>query len=144
MTKPAITQAMIDAYDEYTHLTLDRRGFMDKLTRLAGSGAAAAVIAPLLSANAEAASIVAADDPRVKTQDVTYPGSSGAVKAYLARPAQQDAKAGTVIVVHENRGLNDHIRDIARRVAVEDSLRWRRIFCHRSGVRRTTRTRRAK
>lgn len=119
MTKPAITQAMIDAYDEYTHLTLDRRGFMDKLTRLAGSGAAAAVIAPLLSANAEAASIVAADDPRVKTQDVTYPGSSGAVKAYLARPAQQDAKAGTVIVVHENRGLNDHIRDIARRVAVE-------------------------
>lgn len=119
MTKPAITQAMIDAYDEYTHLTLDRRGFMDKLTRLAGSGAAAAVIAPLLSANAAAAAIVAADDPRVKAQDVTYPGRSGPVKAYLARPAKQDGKTGAVIVVHENRGLNDHIRDIARRVAVE-------------------------
>ena len=47
MNRPTITQAMIDAYDEYTHLTLDRRGFMDKLTRLAGSGAAAAAIAPL-------------------------------------------------------------------------------------------------
>ena len=47
MQKPAITQAMIDAYDEYTHLTLDRRGFMDRLTKLAGSGAAAAAIAPL-------------------------------------------------------------------------------------------------
>ena len=119
MTRPAITQAMIDAYDEYTHLTLDRRGFMDKLTRLAGSGAAAAVIAPLLSANAAAASIVAADDPRVKAQDITYPGSNGAVKAYLVRPAKQDGKAGTVVVVHENRGLNEHIRDIARRVALE-------------------------
>ncbi len=118
MTRPAITQAMIDAYDEYTHLTLDRRGFMDKLTRLAGSGAAAAVIAPLLSANAAAASIVAADDPRVKAQDITYPGSNGAVKAYLVRPAKQDGKAGTVVVVHENRGLNEHIRDIARRVAL--------------------------
>ena len=52
MHGPTITQAMIDAYDEYTHLTLDRRGFMDKLTRLAGSGAAAAAIAPLLAANA--------------------------------------------------------------------------------------------
>ena len=51
MTTPDITQAMIDAYDEYTHLTLDRRGFMDKLTKLAGSGAAAAAIAPLLAAN---------------------------------------------------------------------------------------------
>ena len=51
MHGPTITQAMIDAYDEYTHLTLDRRGFMEKLTKLAGSGAAAAAIAPLLAAN---------------------------------------------------------------------------------------------
>jgi carboxymethylenebutenolidase len=144
MTRPAITQAMIDAYDEYTHLTLDRRGFMDKLTRLAGSGAAAAVIAPLLSANAAAASIVAADDPRVKAQDITYPGSNGAVKAYLVRPAKQDGKAGTVVVVHENRGLNEHIRDIARRVALEGFVALASAFCRRSAVRRTTRTRRAR
>ncbi len=59
VAKPAITQAMIDAYDEYTHLTLDRRRFMEQLTRLAGSGAAAAAIAPLLAANSAQAAIVA-------------------------------------------------------------------------------------
>jgi carboxymethylenebutenolidase len=117
--RPVITQAMIDAYDEYTHLTLDRRRFMDQLTRLAGSGAAAAAIAPLLAANSAQAAILAEDDPRVKGQDITYPGSGGAMKGYLVRPADQTGKLGTVIVVHENRGLNPHIRDVARRVALE-------------------------
>ena len=69
--RPAITQAMIDAYDEYTHLTLDRRRFMEQLTRLAGSGAAAATIVPLLAANSAQAAIVAEDDPRVKGEDIT-------------------------------------------------------------------------
>jgi carboxymethylenebutenolidase len=118
-TTPAITQAMIDAYDEYTHLTLDRRRFMDHLTRLAGSGVAAAAIAPLLAANSAQAAIVAENDPRVKGEDITYPGSGGEMKGYLVRPANQAGKLGTVIVVHENRGLNPHIRDVARRVALE-------------------------
>lgn len=117
--KPVITQAMIDAYDEYTHLTLDRRRFMEQLTRLAGSGAAAAAIAPLLAANSAQAAIVAEDDPRVKGEDISYPGSGGEMKGYLVRPADQTGKLGTVIVVHENRGLNPHIRDVARRVALE-------------------------
>ncbi|ESY32558.1 dienelactone hydrolase family protein [Mesorhizobium sp. LNJC391B00] len=117
--KPAITQAMIDAYDEYTHLTLDRRRFMEQLTRLAGSGAAAAAIAPLLAANSAQAAIVADNDPRVKAEDITYSGSSGEMKGYLVRPADQSGKLGTVIVVHENRGLNPHIKDVARRVALE-------------------------
>ncbi len=117
--RPAITQAMIDAYDEYTHLTLDRRRFMEQLTRLAGSGAAAAAIVPLLAANSAKAAIVADDDPRVKGQDITYPGSGGEMKGYLVKPADQAGKLGTVIVVHENRGLNPHIRDVARRVALE-------------------------
>jgi carboxymethylenebutenolidase len=117
--RPVITQAMIDAYDDYTHLTLDRRRFMDQLTRLAGSGAAAAAIAPLLAANSAQAAILAEDDPRVKGQDITYPGSGGAMKGYLVRPADQTGKLGTVIVVHENRGLNPHIRDVVRRVALE-------------------------
>ncbi|MER9230906.1 dienelactone hydrolase family protein [Mesorhizobium sp. M0622] len=117
--KPAITQAMIDAYDEYTHLTLDRRRFMEQLTRLAGSGAAAAAIAPLLTANSAQAAIVAEDDPRVKGEDISYPGSGGEMKGYLVKPADQTGKLGTVIVVHENRGLNPHIRDVARRVALE-------------------------
>jgi carboxymethylenebutenolidase len=119
MTKPAITQAMIDAYDEYTHMTLDRRGFMDKLTRLAGSGAAAAAIVPLLAANPAAAEMVAPDDERVTGEDVTWPGAEGEMKGYLVRPADQDGKLPTVIVIHENRGLNAHIRDVARRLALE-------------------------
>ncbi len=118
-TTPAITQAMIDAYDEYTHLTLDRRRFMDHLTRLAGSGVAAAAIVPLLAANSAQAAIVAENDPRVKGEDITYPGSGGEMKGYLVRPANQAGKLGTVIVVHENRGLNPHIRDVARRVALD-------------------------
>ncbi|HEY6633466.1 MAG TPA: dienelactone hydrolase family protein [Rhizobiaceae bacterium] len=119
MTRPGITQAMIDAYDEYTHLTLDRRGFMDRLTKLAGSGAAAAAIAPLLAANPAAAEIVAADDPGLKGQDVSWPGATGDMTGYLVHPADQSGKLPTVIVIHENRGLNAHIRDVARRVALE-------------------------
>jgi len=117
--KPVITQAMIDAYDEYTHLTLDRRAFMDQLTRLAGSGAAAAAIAPLLAANSARAAIVAPDDPRVRAEDVTWPGGEGEMKGYLVRPADQSGALPAVIVVHENRGLNEHIRDVARRMALE-------------------------
>ena len=119
MTRPPITQAMIDAYDEYTHLTLDRRGFMDRLTKLAGSGAAAAAIAPLLAADPAAAEIVAADDARLAAEDVTWAGANGEMKGYLVRPADQDGKLPTVIVIHENRGLNPHIRDVARRLALE-------------------------
>lgn len=119
VTRPAITQAMIDAYDEYTHLTLDRRRFMEQLTRLAGSGAAAAAIAPLLAANSARAAVVAEDDSRVTGEDISYPGSGGEMKCYLVKPAGQSGKLGTVIVVHENRGLNPHIRDVARRVALE-------------------------
>jgi carboxymethylenebutenolidase len=120
MTGPAITQAMIDAYDEYTHLTLDRRGFMEKLSKLAGSGAAAAAIAPLLAANSARAAIVAEDDARLKAEDIAWPGDGGdMMKGYLVRPAEQAGKLGTVIVIHENRGLNPHIKDVARRMALE-------------------------
>jgi len=119
MTKPAVTQAMIDAYDEYTHLTLDRRGFMEKLTKLAGSGAAAAAIAPMLAASSARAAIVAEDDARLKAEDITYPGGGGEMMGYLVRPAEAAGKLPAVIVIHENRGLNAHIRDVARRVALE-------------------------
>ena len=119
MNKPVITQAMIDAYDEYTHLTLDRRGFMEKLSKLAGSGAAAAVIAPMLAASPAQAAIVAEDDARLKTQDVTWPGGEGEMKGYLVQPADQSGDLGAVIVIHENRGLNAHTKDVARRMALE-------------------------
>ncbi len=117
--RPRITQEMIDLYDQYTHLTLDRRGFMAKLTRLAGSGAAAAAIVPLIASNYAQAAIVAADDPRLAISDVTYPGGAGDVKGYLAMPADRTAKLPGVVVIHENRGLNPHIKDVTRRLALE-------------------------
>jgi carboxymethylenebutenolidase len=92
---------------------------MEKLTKLAGSGAAAAAIAPLLAANSARAAIVAEDDVRVKAEEITWPGDGGDMKGYLVRPADQSGKLGTVIVIHENRGLNAHIKDVARRVALE-------------------------
>lgn len=119
MDKPHITQVMIDAYDEYTHLTLDRRRFMERLTALAGSGAAAAAIAPLLAAGSASAETVASDDARLLAKEVIYGGGSGEMKGYLVRPKEMAAPLGGVIVVHENRGLNAHIRDVARRMALE-------------------------
>jgi carboxymethylenebutenolidase len=117
--KPKITQDIIRLYDEYTHLTLDRRGFMDKLAKLTGSAAAAAAIVPLVAANAARASIVPPDDARIETQTITYPGESGDVEAYLVMPADRSGPLPAVIVIHENRGLNPHIMDVTRRIALE-------------------------
>jgi carboxymethylenebutenolidase len=120
MATPRVTQAMIQAYDDYTHLTLDRRDFMQKLTRLSGSAAAAAAIAPMLAASKAKAAIVAEDDPRLKTQTITYPGAEGQTMAgYLTIPADASGPLPAVMVIHENRGLNPHIKDVARRVALE-------------------------
>lgn len=116
---PGITQAMIKAYDDYTHLTLDRRRFMEELTRLAGSGAAAAAIAPLLAASQAQAAMVADGDPRISGSEVSFAGSSGDMQAYMVRPADASGPLPAVLVIHENRGLNEHIRDIARRLALE-------------------------
>jgi carboxymethylenebutenolidase len=130
---PKITQAMVDAYDEYTHLTLDRRSFMNKLTGLAGSATAAAAIAPLLGASKAGAQMIAADDARLETSDITYPGASGEVKAYLAIPRDGAGKRGAVIVIHENRGLNPHIRDVARRMALEGFIALAPDFLSQAG-----------
>ncbi|MCQ8781510.1 dienelactone hydrolase family protein [Mangrovibrevibacter kandeliae] len=130
---PKITQAMIDAYDEYTHLTLDRRGFMARLTGLAGSAAAAAAIAPVLGANRARAAIVAPDDGRVGSVWTTVPGDTGEIKAYLAEPAAGAKPFPAVVVIHENRGLNAHIQDIARRLALEGFLALAPDFLSPSG-----------
>jgi carboxymethylenebutenolidase len=120
--KIRITQEMIRLYDDYTHLTLDRRGFLDKLAKAAGSSAAAAAIVPLLEANQARAAILPADDPRVVSERVTYSGAGGEMTGLLARPAEADGKLPAVIVIHENRGLNPHIEDVARRMALEGFL----------------------
>ena len=119
MDTPKITQAMINAYDEYTHLTLDRRRFMEKLSLLAGSGAAAAAIAPMLAASGARAAMVEEADARLTGDDITYPGAGGEMKGYLVAPKDAAGKLPGVIVIHENRGLNPHIRDVTRRMALE-------------------------
>jgi len=116
---PQITQEMIDLYDEYTHLTLDRRRFFDHLTRVAGGTAAACALLPILENNYAHAAMVAPDDSRVATETVTFPGAHGELTAYLARPAGEMGKLPAVLVIHENRGLNPHIEDVTRRMALE-------------------------
>jgi carboxymethylenebutenolidase len=116
---PAITQAMISAYDEYTHLTLDRRGFMNKLKILTGSAAAAAAVAPMLAASSAHAAMVAADDARLEVSDVAFDGATGEMRGQLSLPVDAAGPLPAVVVIHENRGLNEHIRDVARRLALE-------------------------
>ena len=111
---PATTQAMIDLYDDYTHRSLDRRGFVASLTRLAGGVAAAAAILPLLEANPARAAIVAADDPGLSAGRVEF----GTMVGYRVVPAGAAGKLPAVVVIHENRGLNPHIEDVARRAAL--------------------------
>jgi carboxymethylenebutenolidase len=116
---PKITQEMINLYDEYTHITLDRRDFMDKLTALVGSTAGAVAVTSMIEANQAAAQIVQEGDNRLKTQTVKYPGEGGELTGYVAMPANASGKLGAIIVIHENRGLVPHIKDVARRMALE-------------------------
>jgi carboxymethylenebutenolidase len=97
---------------------LGRRNFIKGLSVLAGGAAAATYVLPLLEGSRAGAEQVREDDPRLFTQDITFKGATGDIKAKLARP-KGDAKLPGVIVIHENRGLNPHIEDVARRVAIE-------------------------
>ena len=109
-----LSQAAIELYDRFTHDGLDRRIFMTRMVALAGSAAAAEALIGAIAASPAAAAVVPADDPRLtaRTQDLV-----GGYKAYVAEPRTRSLKA-TVLVIHENRGLNDHIRDVARRLGV--------------------------
>jgi carboxymethylenebutenolidase len=109
-------QEIIQLYEEYTHERLGRRVFMDRLTRLAGGTAAAAALLPVLENNYAKAAIVAADDDRLVTEKVTF---GDQMAGYLVRPADAAGPLAGVVVIHENRGLNPHIEDLARRVALE-------------------------
>jgi carboxymethylenebutenolidase len=110
---------IIHLYDEYTHAPLDRRVFLERLTVLAGGTAAASALLPLLENNYAQAAIVDPADARLNISTVTYKGHTGDIKAYLATPKAGPAKRPGVIVIHENRGLNPHIEDVTRRVALE-------------------------
>jgi carboxymethylenebutenolidase len=107
-----------DLYEMYARGAMDRREFLGKLAALAGGTAAAAALLPALESGGAAGQIVPKDDPRLETGYIEYPGATGKVRAYSARPKSADKLSG-VIVIHENRGLNPHTEDIARRVALE-------------------------
>lgn len=107
-------QRAIDLYDRFTHEGMERRTFMAEMVRLAGSVAAAELLIAGIAASPAAAAQVPEDDPRLTTRTQTL---AGGYKAYVAEPRTRSLKA-TVLVIHENRGLNDHIRDVARRVAL--------------------------
>src|SRR3954451_24831216 len=114
-------QRIIKLYDAFTHGQLNRRAFMDRLAGLTGSVAAAAALLPLLRNDYAQAAIVAADDARLASERVSYPSPKGEIKGYLVR-AKAKGKRPAVVVIHENRGLNPHIEDIARRLALEGFL----------------------
>ncbi|HZM15218.1 MAG TPA: dienelactone hydrolase family protein [Candidatus Krumholzibacteria bacterium] len=113
-------QRLLDLYDEYTHAPLDRRVFLERLVQLCGSTAVAMSLLPLLESKA-AAALVPPDDARLAAGRITYPGASGDIASYLARP-KDSAKLPAVIVIHENRGLTAHIEDVARRAALAGFL----------------------
>ena len=112
-------QELIDLYDQYTHSAIGRRSFMVRLAKLTGGAAAAAgAFAVLHPTNSAEAAMIPENDPRVKGARIGYPGKTGEVKGYLAVPAS-GGKSGAVIVIHENRGLNPHLEDVARKLAVD-------------------------
>ena len=117
-----MNRQVIELYDEYSHGGLDRRGFLGRLARLAGSAAAAAALLPFLENRYVQAATVALDDPALKTSRGHFDTSDGAVNYYAARPAGRPKKHPAVVVIHENRGLNAHIEDVTRRLAVAGFL----------------------
>jgi len=107
-------------FDEYVHGTIDRRGFLEKASKYAVGTMTAAMLLDELNPKFAEAQQVAKDDKRMKAEYVSFPSPKGndKTKAYLAIPSSAKGKLPGVLVVHENRGLNPHIEDIARRVAL--------------------------
>jgi carboxymethylenebutenolidase len=113
----AMKQAVIDLYDEYASTSMPRRRFLERLAQVAGSAAAAAMLLAMLEPS-DAVAGGPEDDDRLTTSYVEYPGASGTMRGYWARPKGEEKLPG-VVVIHENRGLNPHIEDVARRAALE-------------------------
>ena len=109
-----VRQQAIALYDRFTHTGMERRTFMARMVAIAGSVAAAEALIATIAADPAAAAIVPAGDKRLTTRDQTLVGG---YKAYVAEPRTRSLKP-TVMVIHENRGLNEHTRDVARRIAL--------------------------
>ena len=109
-------QKIINLFDEYTHKPLKRHEFISRLVKITGSMTAAMAVLPLLEVNYAHAAVIPEQDDDILIEDITYAGDGITMKGYLARP-KKISRYGTVVVIHENRGLNPHIKDVARRVA---------------------------
>ncbi len=118
-TADQFDQELLDLYDKYCHGIIERREFLVKAGKFAIGGVTAASLLETLSPNYALANQVDKNDPRIKGEMIEYasPNGHGKIKGYLVRPAG-GGKRGGVVVVHENRGLNPYIADVARRVAV--------------------------
>jgi carboxymethylenebutenolidase len=117
-------QEVLNLFDQYVHGQLDRRGFLDRASKFAIGGVTAGMLLDALTPNFAAAQQVPKDDKRLKTESIEYPSpqGSGKMRGYLARPAGASGKLPGILVVHENRGLNPHIEDIARRLALDNFM----------------------
>jgi len=115
-------QELLVLFDAYVHGALDRRGFLDQAAKYAVGGVTAAMLLDELSPRFAEAQVVKPDDARVKAQwvELDSPSGNGKVRGYLAQPAKAAGKLPAVLVVHENRGLNPHIEDITRRLALDN------------------------
>jgi carboxymethylenebutenolidase len=119
-----LDQKVYDLFDDYVHSRINRREFLSQVTRYTISGLSATTILEYLSPNYALASQVAPNDPRLQSEYITYesPKGGGKIKGLLSRPVNHDKKLPGIVVVHENRGLNPYIEDVARRCAVDNYL----------------------
>src|ERR671913_808267 len=115
-------QELLILFDAYVHGALDRRGFLDKAAKYAVSGVTAAMLLDQLSPKFAEAQVVKPEDARIKVQHMEYdsPKGNGRMRGYLAQPAKAAGKLPAILGIHENRGLNPHIEDIARRLALDN------------------------
>ena len=111
---------VLKLFDGYVHGSLTRRDFLDRAAKFAVGSFTAAAMLEALKPNFAWAQQVPKDDPRIKTEYLTYdsPQGSGKMRGYFAVPAKAAGKLPAIVVIHENRGLNPYIEDVARRLAV--------------------------
>jgi len=124
MTASDFDQELLILFDAYVHGAIDRRGFLDRARKYAVGGVTAAMLLDMLSPKFAEAQQVPKDDKRIKTEYLEYPSPNGSGKqrGYMVRPAAAAGKLPAILVVHENRGLNPHIEDIARRLALDNFM----------------------
>ncbi len=117
-------QELLNLFDQYVHGQLDRRGFLDRAGKFAVGGLTAGMLLDALSPKFAEAQQVPKDDKRLKTETIEFPSpqGSGKMRGYLARPANASGKLPSILVIHENRGLNPHIEDITRRLALDNFM----------------------